>query len=117
MFAAGDSGATSADEILDFVIGTDKLQFTPVDVVSAEQAAVQAAVTGLAAGATDVQIADAMAAANLTDLGVSFATYAGNTYVLFETTGANTTYTPAADVFIELTGVTTLPTFAVDVIA
>ena len=57
-----------------------------------------------------------MATANTTDLGVSFATYGGNTYVLYETTGAGTGVA-ANDVFIQLTGVTTLPLFANDVIA
>ena len=117
--AATASGATfgQADVITDFVIGTDKLQFAGVtDVVSAQQTAVAAAVTALAAGSTDAQIATAMATANTTNLGVSFATFGGNTYVLYETTGASTGVA-ADDVFIKLTGLTTLPTFASDVIA
>lgn len=115
---AGANGAAVADIITDFVAGTDKLQFTGVtDVVSGQQAAVQAAVTALAAGATDAQIATAMANANTTDLGVSFAVYNGNTYVYFETTGATATHVEADNVFVKLSGVTTLPTFAADVIA
>jgi hypothetical protein len=116
--SAGANGAAVADVITDFVAGTDKLQFTGVaDVVSGQQTAVQTAVTALAAGSTDAQIAEAMATANTTNLGVSFAVFGGNTYVLFETTGANNTFTEAADVFIKLTGVTTAPTFAADVVA
>jgi hypothetical protein len=116
--AANASGATfgQADVITDFVIGTDKLQFTTVDVVSGQQGAVQTAVTALAAGSTDAQIATAMATANTTNLGVSFAVFGGNTYALYETTGASTGVA-ADDVFIKLAGVTTLPTFAADVIA
>jgi Ca2+-binding RTX toxin-like protein len=123
-YAAGASGGTNgaavADVITDFLAGTDKLQFTGVaDVVSAEQAAVQAAVTALngGAGATDAQIATAMALANTTDLGVAFAVYGGNTYVYFETTGANTNYVEATSVFIKLLGVIAAPTYAADVIA
>jgi hypothetical protein len=115
--AANTSGGTLGlfDEIKDFVVGTDKLQFTTVtDVVSAQQTAVQAAVTALAASATAAQIETAMATANTTNLGVSFATFGGNTYVLYETTGASTGVA-ADDVFIKLTGVTTIPTFAGDV--
>ena len=116
---ATTSGAVvgSFDEIKDFKIGTDKLQFTNVaDVVSAQQAAVQTAVTALAATATAAQIETAMATANTTNLGVSFAVFGGNTYALFENAGAGTGVA-ANDVFIKLTGVTTLPTFAADVIA
>ena len=123
-YAAGASGGTNgaavADVITDFLAGTDKLQFTGVaDVVSAEQAAVQAAVTALngGAGATDAQIATAMALTNTTDLGVAFAVYGGNTYVYFETTGANTNYVEATSVFIKLLGVIAAPTYAADVIA
>lgn len=113
----GTTFGTNADVITDFVVGTDKLQFTgATDVVSAQQTAVQAAVTALAAGSTLAQIATAMATANTTNLGVSFAVFGGNTYVLYETTGASTGVV-ADDVFIQLTGVTTLPTFATDVIA
>lgn len=118
--SAGTDGAAVADVITDFLVGTDKLQFTAVaDVVSAEQAAVQAAVTALngGAGATDAQIATAMALANTTDLGVSFAVYDGNTYVYFETTGANTNYVEATSIFVRLTGVAVAPTFAADVVA
>lgn len=114
-----NGGATfgQADVITDFVIGTDKLQFSAVaDVVSGQQGAVQTAVTALAAGSTAAQIATAMATANTTNLGVSFAVFEGNTYVLYETTGASTGVA-ADDVFIKLVGVTTLPTFAADVIA
>lgn len=121
-FATGDNagadGAAVADVITDFVAGTDKLQFTGVnDVVSGQQAAVQAAVTALASTATAAQIATAMANANTTDLGVSFATFGGNTYVYFETTGATATHVEADNIFIQLTGVTTVPTFAADVVA
>jgi S-layer protein len=119
-FAAGDSGATfgaNFDTITDFVVGTDKLQFTGVaDVVSAQQAAVQAAVSALAAGSTDSQIFSAMATANTTDNGVSFATFNGNSYALFETTGASNGVA-ADDVSIKLIGLTTAPTFPGDVIA
>jgi hypothetical protein len=74
-------------------------------------------VTALASTATAAQIANAMANANTTNLGVAFATFGGDTYVLFEATGATTTFTVADDIFIKLTGVTTLPTFAADVTA
>jgi Ca2+-binding RTX toxin-like protein len=115
---AGANGAAVADIITDFVAGTDKLQFTAfVDVVSGQQTAVQAAVTALTAGSTDAQIATAMANANTTNLGVSFAVFNGNTYVYAETAGATTTHVEAANVFVQLTGVTTLPTFAADVVA
>lgn len=119
--AAGDNanGASfgTFDEITDFTTAVDKLQFSGVvDVVSGQQAAVQTAVTALAAGSTAAQIATAMATANTTNLGVSFAVFEGNTYVLFETAGASTGVV-ADDVFIKLTGVTTAPTFAADVIA
>jgi hypothetical protein len=121
-FAVGDNagadGAAVADIITGFVAGTDKLQFTAfVDVVSGQQAAVQAAVTALASTATAAQIATAMANANTTDLGVSFAVFGGNTYVYAETTGATTTHVEAANIFIQLAGVTTAPTFAADVVA
>lgn len=117
--AANSSGATfgQADVITDFVAGTDKLQFAGVaDVVSGEQATVQSSVTALVAGSTDAQIATAMATANTTNLGVSFAVFGGNTYALYETAGASTGVA-ADDVFVKLAGVTTLPTFAADVIA
>jgi hypothetical protein len=55
--------------------------------------------------------------ANTIDLGVSFAVFNGNTYVYAETTGATATHVEAGNIFIELTGVTTLPIFATDVIA
>jgi S-layer protein len=106
------------DTITDFVAGTDKLRFLNVtDVVSAAQAAVQTSVTALAAGSSSAVIANAMANANATNLAVSFATFGGDTYVLFETTGANTTFTVADDIFIKLTGVTVIPTFAADITA
>ncbi|MFZ5835687.1 MAG: DUF4214 domain-containing protein [Pseudomonadota bacterium] len=114
---AGGAAFGQADVITDFAIGVDKLQFAGVaDVISGQQGAVQTAVTALAAGSSDIAIATAMATANTTNLGVSFATFGGNTYVLYETTGASTGVA-ADDVFIKLTGVTTLPTFAGDVIA
>lgn len=106
----------SFDEITDFVAGTDKLQFNTADVVSAQQTAVQTAVSALAATASATDIATAMAAANTTNLGVSFAVFGGNTYVLYETTGAGAGVV-ADDIFIKLTGVTTAPTYAVDVAA
>lgn len=97
------------------MVGTDKLQFSNVtDVVSGQQGAVQAAVSALPAGAMAIQIASAMAAANTTNFGVSFATYFGDAYVLYETTLAGTGVA-ADDVFIKLIGVTTLPVFATDV--
>lgn len=119
--AAGQtqSGAVfgSFDTITDFTVGTDKLQFTnAIDVASTQQALVQAAVTALAAGSGGAAIAGAMAAANTTNLGVSFATFGGDTYVLFELNGAGAGVA-ADDVFIKLTGVTTAPTFAADVVA
>lgn len=114
---AGGAAFGQADVITDFAVGVDKLQFAGVaDVISGQQGAVQTAVTALAAGSSDIAIATAMATANATALGVSFATFGGNTYVLFETT-AGGTGVAADDVFIKLTGVTTLPTFAGDVIA
>jgi Ca2+-binding RTX toxin-like protein len=115
---AGADGAAVPDIITDFVAGTDNLQFAGVvDVVSVQQAAVQAAVTALAAGSTDAQIATAMALANTTDLGVAFAVFNGNTYVYHEATGATATHVEAGNLFIQLTGVTVLPTFAADVVA
>jgi Ca2+-binding RTX toxin-like protein len=114
---ASTSGITTGDEITDFVIGVDKLQFTGVtEVVSAQQTAVQTAVTALAGNATADLIAKAMATANSTNFGVSFAVFGGNTYVYYETTGTSTGVA-ADDVFIKLTGVTTLPSFSTDVIA
>lgn len=118
--SAGTDGAAVADVITDFLAGTDKLQFTGVtDVVSAEQAAIQVAVTALngGAGATDAQIATAMSASNTTNLGVAFAVYGGNTYVYFETTGADAGYVEATSIFVKLTGVNAVPTFAADVVA
>ncbi len=115
---ANTSGSTFGqnDTITDFVVGTDKLQFTNVnEVVSAQQAAVAAAVTALAAGSTASQVAVAMATANTTNQSVSFAVFGGSTYVLFEGTGSSTGST--SDVFIKLTGLTTAPTFAADVVA
>lgn len=120
VFTAGSTGATlgNFDTIADFVVGTDKLQFAGVtEFVSGQQAAVQAAVTGLAAGSTAAQIYTAMATANTTDLAVSFATYNGNTYALYEAVGTDIGATVADNAFIQLAGVTTLPTFAADVIA
>lgn len=117
-FAVNDNTTVGSDVITDFTAGTDKLQFTGfADVVSAQQAAVQAAVTALAAASSAATIATAMALANTTDLGVAFAVFEGNTYVLAETTGADAAYVAATDVFIKLTGVTTAPTFAADVVA
>ena len=106
------------DTITDFVVGTDKLSFASVtDVVSGQQTAVQAAVTALSANATAANIATAMALANTTNLAVSFATFGGSTYVLYETTGNGADFVVADDIFIKLTGVTTIPTFAADVVA
>jgi Ca2+-binding RTX toxin-like protein len=106
----------SYDEITDFSIGSDKLQFTnQTGGVSGQQAAVQTAVTALPAGSTESQIATAMATAN-TDLGVSFAVFGGNAYARFEAAGASMGDV-TDDVFIKLTGLTTVPTFAADVVA
>ena len=106
------------DTIADFVVGTDKLKFNAVtDVVSAQQAAVQTAVTALTAGSTAAQIVAAMVTANTTALAVSFATFGGDTYVLYETAAGAGTFVVADDIFIKLTGVTVIPTFAADVVA
>ena len=106
------------DTIADFLVGTDKLKFNAVtDVVSAQQAAVQTAVTALAAGSTAAQIVAAMVTANTTALAVSFATFGGDTYVLYETAAGAGTFAVANDIFIKLTGVTVIPTFAADVVA
>ncbi|WP_192805092.1 DUF4214 domain-containing protein [Noviherbaspirillum aerium] len=116
---AATSGGTfgQADAISDFVAGTDKLQFSDVtEILSAQQSTVQTAVTALTAGASATAIATAMATANTTSLGVSFAVFEGNTYVLFERTGSSTGVA-ADDIFIKLTGVSALPTFASDVVA
>ncbi|RJF95529.1 DUF4214 domain-containing protein [Noviherbaspirillum saxi] len=116
---AGSSGTTfgQADLITDFVVGTDKLQFSGVSaVVSIQQSDVQTAVAALAGGSSATAIATAMATANVTSLGVSFAVFEGNTYVLFETTGSGTGVA-ADDVFIQLSGVSALPPFASAVIA
>jgi Ca2+-binding RTX toxin-like protein len=104
--------------ITDFVVGTDKLKFNTVtDIVSVDQAAVQTAVTALAAGSTAAQIVTAMSNASTSNLGVSFATFGGDSYVLYETAGATATFVVANDIFIKLTGVTTIPVFANDVVA
>ncbi|TDV99031.1 hemolysin type calcium-binding protein, partial [Halomonas alkaliantarctica] len=121
-FAVTDSGVTAGtiDVITDFVAGTDKLQFTGiVDVVSGQQAAVQTAVSALAAGSDATAIANAMANANTTDNGVSFAVFEGNTYAFIEggVDATGTTAAAADDALIQLSGVTTLPTFAADVVA
>ncbi|MDB4136479.1 hypothetical protein N9583_01840, partial [Burkholderiaceae bacterium] len=79
--------------------------------------AVQTAVTALASTSTEAQVATAMALANTTNLGVSMAVFGGNTYVYYETTGATNTHVAVDNTFIKLTGVTTAPTFAADVIA
>ena len=114
----GANAAAVAEVITNFTRSTDKLQFTNVtDVVSAQQDAVQTAVTALAAGSTDAQIATAMANASTTNLGVSFAVFNGSTYVYYETTGGTATHVAADNIFIKLVGITTLPTFAADVIA
>jgi hypothetical protein len=116
---AGSSGTTfgQADVITDFVVGTDKLQFSGVNAVaSAQQGDTQTAVAALAGGSSAAAIATAMATANLTNLGVSFAVFEGNTYVLFETAGSGTGVA-ADDVFIQLIGVSVLPTFAATVVA
>lgn len=116
---ASSHGATfgTFDTITDFVVGTDKLQFAGVnDIVSGQQAAVQAAVTALAGTSTDVAVFTAMANASTTNLGVSIAVFGGNTYVLYETSGAGTGAV-ADDVAIKLTGVATAPTFTADVVA
>jgi len=114
----GADGAAVAEVITNFTRSTDKLQFTGVvDIVSALQSTVQTDVTALAAGSTDAQIATRMAATNASDLGVSFAVFNGSTYVYFERTGATTTHVAADNIFIKLVGITTLPTFAADVIA
>jgi len=121
---SGTAGATTSgtpfgtfDTITDFLVGTDKIAIVSAatEVVSAQQAAVQAAVTALAAGSSDLQVFTAMALANTTDFGVSFATFGGNSYSLYETLGAGLGVA-ADDVSIKLLGITTIPTFAADVI-
>ena len=115
--AANHSAIGGFDTITDFQVGTDTLSFTGVtDIVSVQQAAVQTAVTALAAGSTAAQIATAMSAANTTNLGVAFATFGGDTYVLFETAGGTATFVVADDIFIKLSGVTTIPTYANSVV-
>jgi len=115
--AANHSAIGGFDTITDFVTGTDTLAFAgAADTVSLQQAAVQAAVTALAAGSTAAQIATAMSNANTTNLGVAFATYAGDTYVLYETAGGTATFVVANDIFIKLAGVTTAPTYANSVV-
>jgi S-layer protein len=105
------------DTITDFVVGTDTLSFTgATDIVSVEQAAVQTAVSALSAGSTAAQIANAMANANATNLGVAFATFGGDTYVLFETAGGGATFVVADDIFIKLSGITSIPTYANSVV-
>lgn len=113
---AASNGATfgTFDTVTDFVVGTDKLQFAGVtEVVSGQQTAVQASVTALTAGSTAAAIATAMATANTTNLGVSFAVFEGNTYVLYEGSGAGTGVV-ANDVFIKLASVASGATFAGD---
>ena len=58
-----------------------------------------------------------MVTANTTALAVSFATFGGDTYVLYETAAGAGTFAVANDIFIKLTGVTVIPTFAADVVA
>lgn len=116
---ARSSGTTfgEADVITDFAANADMLRFSGVaDVESAQQSDVQMAVTNLGSDATEAAIATAMATANTTNFGVSFAVYGGNTFVLFETAGSGEGVA-ADDVFIKLTGIATLPTFASAVIA
>ena len=113
---SGSPFGTAFDTITGFAHGPDKLQFTGVtEVVSAQQAAVQTAVTALV-GATDAAIFAKMAQVNTTNLGVSFATYGGNSYALFERTGSSPGR-DGNDVSIKLIGLGTAPTFAGDVIA
>ncbi len=111
------SGLTDGDTLTDFAAGADKLQFSNEnELVSLQQDTVQIAVTALAVGSTAAQIAAAMALANTTNLGVSSAVFAGDTYVYFERTGAGTGVA-ADDIFIKLAGVASGFTFAGDVIA
>jgi hypothetical protein len=114
--SGGADGAAIADIITNFTRGTDKLQFTTVTEVATNQDAVQAAVTALAANSTDAQIATAMALANVTNLGLTFAVFNGSTYVYYEQDGGTTTHVALDNIFIKLTGVTTLPTIGADVI-
>ncbi|MBK9453144.1 MAG: calcium-binding protein [Bacteroidetes bacterium] len=112
---ANSTGITSGDVITDFTVDTDKLFFDGVTAVaSAQQTAVQAAVTALA-DATTTQIAAVMAATNKTSLGVSFAVYGGDTYVYYQTTGGAAA-SAADDVFIKLTGVASGFTFGTTVV-
>lgn len=76
----------------------------------------QAAVTAHAAGSTDAEIATAMAATNTTNLVVTFAVFNGITYVYAASVGATATHDADANIFVKLTGVTTLPTFSADVV-
>jgi len=122
-FAVGSSSTAVGefDTIADFLVGTDKLQITAfTDVVSTQQAAVQAAVSALTVGSSAAVIETAMLLANTTDLAVSFATFGGDSYVLAETTGANTAATAGiagTTVFIKLTGITVIPQFGNDMSA
>jgi len=115
----GANGAAVAEVITDFVVGTDKLQFTNVtEAASAVQTAVQAAVTALASTATDAQIATAMAAASITTATpLSFAVFGGSTYVYYETTVGTATHVAADNIFIKLAGVASGFTITGDVIA
>jgi hypothetical protein len=115
--SGGANGAAIADIITNFTKGTDKLQFTNVVDIGTDQAAVQTAVTALAANSTDAEIATAMALANLTNLGLTFALFNGSTYVYYEQDGATTTHVALDNIFIKLIGVTTIPTIAADVTA
>lgn len=115
-FAPGSS-ASSGDFVTDFVVGSDKLQFTGVaDVASGQQAAVQAAVTALGANPPTSSVLSTMASNNTTNLGVAIAaTQAGDTFVLFQTNGAGG-FVTGSDVFIELSDVASGVTYANSVI-
>jgi Ca2+-binding RTX toxin-like protein len=114
---AGDSGGTDGAAVPDIITNwsntDDKIAFSgATDIVSAQQAAVQTAVTALTAGSTAAAIIEAMSTANTTDLGISYATLDNNTYMYFEASGAGTDYDQSADVALQLTGISTIPTFA-----
>jgi len=106
--AGAATGLTTGDIITDFVFGTDGITIEDpflINIDSPQQAGVQAAVSALAPGSTAMQIATAMATANTTDHGVSYAVFGGDTYVYYEATGVGVGVA-ANDVFIKLLGVT-----------
>lgn len=100
--SSSTSTAVAMDTVESFQTSSDKLSFGSASVTqSGQQSLVQAAVTGLSASATPTEIANAMAAANTTNNGVSYAVVGGATYVYLEKNGAGAGNS-TNDVFVKL---------------